>query len=81
MCYCCEWINTKDKTERDRASSAMLMILIGTTFVVVLLEICLDLSVDTQVYTQMGVEDGGDVGDVSWFDVGDLMLEMEILEM
>ena len=43
----------------------MLMILIGTTFVVVLLKICLDLSVDTQVYTQMGVEDGGDVGDVS----------------
>ena len=49
----------------------MLMILIGTTFVVVLLEICLDLSVDTQVYTQMGVEDGGDVGDVSWCDLGD----------
>ena len=50
----------------------MLMILIGTTFVVVLLEICLDLSVDTQVYTQMGVEDGGDVGDVSWCDLGDV---------
>ena len=42
----------------------MIMILIVTTLVVVFVGECLDLSVGTQVYTQMGVEDG-DVGDVS----------------